>query len=126
MSVHAHRRAAGIPRQSSPRRDFFYYGNEELIFDDRIEACRVEFDDSIPSKNRDNQLIIYFLNIKNPQVMTAFSGDEYAQIPITRLSLKEVKQRMKDYKQIGKDTSALYAAVQKCKSEYPTHRPRLS
>lgn len=124
-SVHDHRRAAGIPRASRQGRDFFYYGNEKLAFDDRSDACVIECDPTISSKNRDEQVFATFLDYKNTEVVENLLGEQFAQVPLRRLSLKDIKQRIKDYNVLGKNTDQLILARDACKKEYPTHCPRL-
>jgi len=125
MSVHDHRRAAGISRTQTPSKGLFYYGNEELIFDARDNGyCVVEFDIAVARKDRDSQIFATFLNIKKTEIIESFSGDRHQRTPLTRLSLREIKQRIKDYKRIGKDYTQLNLAKTKCYKEYPPHQYR--
>ena len=123
MGIHAHRRAAGLPRQHRPSHHFHYYGQEELIFDERRQACRVTFNEQPSSKDRESQILVSFLNIKQTEIVTNFLGEKFERTPILTLTLREIKQRIKDYSCIGKDTSALRAAKAACEKAYPTHRP---
>ena len=124
-SIHHHRQAAGIQRLSKPPRDLFFYGNEELIFDQRDNGyCVIEFDIAVAGKDRDNQIFATFLNIKKTEVVESFSGEKHQKTPLIRLSLREIKQRIKDYKRIGKDYTQLNLAKTKCYKEYPPHQYR--
>lgn len=126
-SVHDHRKAAGIARTQNPTKELFYYANEELIFDTREDnSCVIEFDLAFAGKDRDSQIFATFQNIKKTEVRTSFSGEQYQRTPLVRLSLRQIKQRIKDYQRIGKDHNQLNLAKTKCYQQYPPHHCRPS
>lgn len=101
----------GIDRQGHRSYHFHYHGDEELIFTPNAEDV-IFMSDNI-SKNRENSIFAQFINVKQ-------SGEE----TLLTLSLKQIKDRIKQYQRTGKDTSALVSAKQACQKEFPTHLPR--
>ena len=136
MGIHQHRPKGSFSRgnksggRSSNLRSF---GNEDFIFDERRESCRIEFELASSNKDRENQIFATFLNMKQTQIRQSYSGEEeYEQTPIVRLSRRQIKQRIKDYNHYNstvdledpekiKCTSALVAARNACTKKYGTN-----
>lgn len=121
-SVHDHRKAAGILRHNAHR--FFFYDNEQFLFDPRKDACQVWAEPNLRSENNDDKIFASFLNIKQEYVEERLDGTKYQQTPVITLSLTEIKKRISAYRHlpIPKDSTALQAAILQCNRKFTPHQ----
>ena len=126
MGTHQHRAKGAFHRGAQCSGKILRFNNyrEKLVFDTRSDTCIVYFDDDVKGKNRDKQVFAVFLDYKQERETVSIDGHRIIEVPVVELSLAEIKQRIKDYGVLGRDTSQLILARDACKKEYPTHRPR--